>query len=75
MRRELNRRRSNGVEVVLYWHGLSRVTLVLRNTATDERFELAVPPEHAMDAFRHPYAYLAQPVAAYQPFRPEATIS
>ena len=27
---------------------------------TDEFFSLDVAPEHALDAFHHPYAYLAQ---------------
>jgi hypothetical protein len=71
MRRELDRRTPAGLEVVLYWHGAENVTVSVRDTSTDEEFELRVEAAFALDAFLHPYAYAAgcgathaQPAAA-----------
>jgi hypothetical protein len=71
MKRELNRRISGGIEVVLYWHGADTVSVFVRDTSTGEEFELEVGAAHALDAFHHPYAYAAgcglpqaQPAAA-----------
>ena len=71
MKRELNRRLTGGLEVVLYWHGADSVSVSVLDMATGEEFELEVEPASALDAFRHPYAYAAgcgathaQPAAA-----------
>jgi hypothetical protein len=71
MKRELNRRLTGGIEVVLYWHGADSVSVSVQDTATGEEFELEVDAALALDAFRHPYAYAAgrgatraQPAAA-----------
>jgi hypothetical protein len=59
MKRELNRRLTAGLEVVLYWHGGDKVSVFVHETSTGEEFELKVDPAFALDAFRHPYAYAA----------------
>jgi hypothetical protein len=46
------------VEVSLLWsRRTNRVLVIVRDTRTDEEFELVVPKERALDAFHHPYAY------------------
>ena len=58
--RELAQRRSGADELLLLWHPDSdRVELVLRNTEIGVEFFLDVEPGEAIDAFHHPYAYLA----------------
>ena len=58
-RRELSRRQSGGFEVVLYWCDRpSAVTLSVSDAGTGELFEVEVPGADALDAFRHPFAYL-----------------
>jgi hypothetical protein len=58
--RELARRVSDGVEVVLFWH---EVTNELTVCVSDERsgayFELEAQPDQALAVFDHPYAYAA----------------
>lgn len=57
--RELDTRQGNGLEVILLWHsGTDRLTVSVKEAAGDG-FELKVDPAHALDAFRHPYAYAA----------------
>ena len=59
-RRELAHRVNNGIEVSLFWHKVGDVlSLEVYDVKTDEFFELEVPRDRAMDAFHHPYAYLA----------------
>jgi hypothetical protein len=57
-RRELAHRASNEIEVTLFW-GPSKTEIVVEvfDHADGRAFELAVPPECALDAFHHPYAY------------------
>ena len=58
-RRELSRRMSGGLEVVLYWcDRTSAVTLSVTDAGTGEVFEIEIPGAHALDAFNHPYVYL-----------------
>ena len=58
--RELAHRSQDGVEVTLLWsRRTNRVLLVVRDSRTDEEFELTVPNDAALDAFNHPYAYAA----------------
>jgi hypothetical protein len=59
MKRELDRRNANGLDVVLYWHGAETLSVFVRDTSTGEEFELEVDAAEALDAFRHPYAYAA----------------
>jgi hypothetical protein len=61
-RRELSRRSSGGLEVVLYWcDRQSAVTLSVSDAGTGEIFEVEVPGADALDAFHHPFAYLHGP--------------
>ena len=58
--RELALRESDGVRVVLLWHPRDdAVTVSVEDARTDHRFDLAVEPERALDAFYHPFAYAA----------------
>jgi hypothetical protein len=58
--RELDSRKSDGIEVTLSWNPSTNMVLV---SVIDERegdsFQVEVGPENAMDAFHHPYAYAA----------------
>jgi hypothetical protein len=71
--RELAHRCGTGIEVSLIWRRIDDAVLVqLVEVPSGVVFELAVAPENALDAFYHPYAYLAghtvvpweEPVAA-----------
>jgi hypothetical protein len=58
--RELAIRRSGTDEVLLLWHPVSdRVELAFRDTETGAELRFDVEPRDAIDAFHHPYAYLA----------------
>jgi len=59
--RELDSRISDGIEVRLLWHPVDDSTSVaVHDTTTGEMFELRVADgQHAVDVFRHPYAYVA----------------
>ena len=57
--RELAHRRNSDVEVTLLWRKHDNLlTLRLVELGTGVEFELSIPPENALDAFHHPYAYL-----------------
>jgi hypothetical protein len=58
--RELARRLSGTDEILLLWHPESeQIELSIRDIATGASFDLEVVPDSAIDAFYHPYAYLA----------------
>ena len=58
--RELAHRRSEGVEVALFWHEVSgELTVTVSDDRTGAYFELAADPQHALDVFNHPYAHAA----------------
>ena len=58
--RELAHRLSGTDEVLLLWYPESkRVKLSIRDLATGAAFHLEVAPASAIDAFYHPYAYMA----------------
>ena len=58
--RELAARESDGVLVLLLWHpGENAVTVSVEDARAGDRFQLAVAPERALDAFYHPFAYAA----------------
>ena len=58
--RELAQRRSANLEITLLWNRRSRrVWISILDLTNDEQFATRVPPEHALDAFNHPYAYLS----------------
>ena len=67
-RRELARRGSAGIEVTLYWceHDGS-TTVEIRHVASHQTRVFAVAPVHALEAFYHPYAYVAGDVDELTP--------
>ena len=60
-RRELAHRESAGIAVSLFWSQDGKsITVEVVDLRTDEYFALDVAPELALDAFHHPFAYLAE---------------
>jgi hypothetical protein len=58
--RELDRRKSDGIEVTLSWNpNTNRVLVSVIDERDGDSFQVEVGPENAMDAFHHPYAYAA----------------
>jgi len=58
--RELAARESDGVSVRLLWHPLENaVTVSVDDRHDGECFDVAVAPDHALEAFYRPYAYAA----------------
>jgi hypothetical protein len=59
-RKELAHRSSAGIDVALYW-GPERKTITVEvlDLRTDEFFSFEVAPGLALDAFHHPFGYLA----------------
>jgi hypothetical protein len=56
---ELDRRGSDGVDIVLAWEPRSnRVAVAVVDERTSDRFLIEVDPANALDAFYHPYAYV-----------------
>jgi YD repeat-containing protein len=56
--KELAHRAGDGIDVSLYWDELTnRVTIRIYDARSEEGFELEVNRRHALDAFRHPFAY------------------
>jgi len=57
--RELAERMSSGTQVRLLWRqGTKQLWIEIREAATDRALRVRVQPELALDAFRHPYAYV-----------------
>ncbi len=58
--RELAARSNDGVHVLLLWHpDENAVTVSVEDARVGDRFQLAVAPDRALDAFYHPFAYAA----------------
>jgi hypothetical protein len=58
--RELAARESDGFHVVLLWHPRENaLTVSVEDDRLGDRFQLAVAPDRALDAFYHPFAYAA----------------
>jgi hypothetical protein len=56
--RELAARESDGIHVVLLWHpDENALTVSVDDTRAGDRFQVAVTPDRALDAFYHPFAY------------------
>jgi hypothetical protein len=56
--RELAARESDGIHVFLLWHPADNaLTVSVEDARVGDRFQLAVAPDHALDAFYHPFAY------------------
>ena len=61
IRRELDYRASDGVEVALLWDPRTNaLTVAVSDDCTGDRFEFGVESSEALDAFAHPYAYAAR---------------
>jgi hypothetical protein len=62
--RELDHRESDGIAVTLLWYEDSnRVAVRVVDVEIDEELELPIAPGDALDAFRHPYAYVLSAAA------------
>jgi hypothetical protein len=58
--RELAVRDSDGIHVRLLWHPEdNELTVSVEDERVGDRFQLAVAPDRALDAFYHPFAYAA----------------
>ena len=58
--RELAARESDGIHVSLLWHPPENtLTVSVKDARVGDRFQLAVAPDRALDAFYHPFAYAA----------------
>ena len=58
--RELAARESDGIHVLLLWHpDENALTVSVEDARLGDRFQLAVAPDRALDAFYHPFAYAA----------------
>lgn len=63
-KRELDHRESDGIAVTLLWdEDDNRVAIRVVDSDSDQELELEVAARDALDAFRHPYAYIL-PAAA-----------
>ena len=57
--RELDRRCSDGITVRLLWNsGTNEVSIAVQDDRGGESFRFGVPARDALEAFRHPYAYV-----------------
>jgi hypothetical protein len=51
---------SDGVSVRLLWHPRDNaLTVSVEDGRLGDCFDLAIAPDHALDAFYHPFAYAA----------------
>jgi hypothetical protein len=58
--RELAARESDGLHVLLLWDPSDdALTVSVEDSRVGDRFQLAVAPDQALDAFYHPFAYAA----------------
>jgi hypothetical protein len=58
--RELAAREGNGIHVLLLWHpDENALSVSVEDARLGDRFQLAVSPDRALDAFYHPFAYAA----------------
>jgi hypothetical protein len=58
--RELDHRAANGLEIWLLWQPVTdEVTVHVFDELSQTAYQFVVDPRHALDAFRHPFAYLA----------------
>ena len=69
---ELAMRETDGLVVSLLWSAPeNRVKVVVRDTRIQRRFELAVAPDCALDAFHHPFLYAGPEVRVAAPAHSE----
>jgi hypothetical protein len=68
--RELARRATCGIEVVLLWSKTSgSITVCVSDQGEGVYFELSPPPELALDAFYHPFFYADRGLSYYEDAR------
>jgi len=61
--RELDARRSDGLDIRLLWNPADdTVTITVADADTEELFIIPVARHEARDAFEHPFAYAGAPV-------------
>lgn len=59
--RELAERSASGTRVRLLWRqGTRHLWVEVREPDRDSALAILVPPERALDAFHHPYAYVGR---------------
>ena len=64
--RELDWRSSDGIAVRLLWNSVTdEVVVPVRDTRSDESFEVQVAPADALLAFHHPYVYANRPATGH----------
>ena len=57
---ELAHRRSNGLEVSLFWsRRTGRLVVAVSDERTEESFTVDAPRDRALDVYNHPFAYRA----------------
>ena len=62
--KELARRQTDGVVVSLQWRRADdRLTVVVDDTRTGERFRVPAGREDALEVFYHPFAYASRAAA------------
>ena len=62
--KELARRQTDGVVVSLQWRRADdRLTVVVDDTRTGERFRVPAHRENALEVFYHPFAYASRAAA------------
>ena len=64
---ELDSRDSDGLRITLLWRPDHRLKVSVRDLRAGATREFRVAPEHALDAFRHPFVYTDPPVALATP--------
>ena len=58
--RELDHRRTDGIDVRLLWSQPDeRILLLVSDSKTSDAFSVEVEPGDALEAFHHPYSYAA----------------
>ena len=58
--RELDHRRSDGIDVTLLWRPSdNQLVVAVSDAKTGRAFEIGVDPAHSLDVFHHPFAYAA----------------
>jgi hypothetical protein len=71
--RELAERSSSAARVRLLWRrGTTLLWVEVSSPHTDQALAIPVPPEHALDAFHHPWAYAGRTVGHFRPSRSSA---
>ena len=67
-RREVAFRAGDGIEVTMFWSKPStQVTIAVFDTRSKETVEFEVDGSAALEAFKHPYAYAANPAPTSSP--------